>query len=62
MYLTRKLKIDLKITQKLFPLVAFVPYRMLPSTATQIMALGETQTIGLTSGLIHPDVAVVSLA
>ena len=44
MRLTLKLKIDLKITHKLFPLVAFV----------------QTQTSGLTNRLINPDVAAVS--
>ena len=49
-------------THKLFVLVTFVLYRILPSTATQIMALGETPTIGLISRLTIPDVAVGSLA
>ena len=37
----------LNITQKLFALATFVLCRILPSTATQIMALRETPTIGL---------------
>ena len=65
-YLTRKLRFDLKITHKLFELVAFVLYRILPSTAGyfphQQPALGETQTIGFTNRFNNPDVAVVSLA
>ena len=41
MYFTRKFKMHFKITHKLFPVVAFVLYRILPSTATEILALGN---------------------
>ena len=59
LHLPRKIKIDLQITHKLFALVAFVLYGILPQ---QQPALGETQTIGSTNRFINPDVAVVSLA
>ena len=36
MHLTRKLKIDLKITHKLFALVAFILCRIHPSTAIRV--------------------------
>ena len=53
---------ELNITRKLFTLVTFILYRILPSTATQNIATGEIPTIGLINRLINPDVAVGSLA
>ena len=50
------------IAHKLFRLVTFVLDRILRSTATDIMALRKTPTIGLINRLINPDVAVGSLA
>ena len=35
------------VTHKLFPLATFILHRILPSTATQIMASGEPAAIGL---------------
>ena len=52
----------LNITHKLFALVTFVLYRILPSTATQNTVFRETPTIGFINKLINQDVAVGSLA
>ena len=59
MYLTRKVKIDLKISHKLFALKPSYCTGYFPQHQP---ALGETQTSGFTNRFINPDVAVVSLA
>ena len=57
---TMDLAFKLNMAHKLSLLLSFAMHRVLPSTATPIMALGESPIIGFAKTLITPDIPVAS--